>query len=70
MTTPLLTMKLHVPPILDENGNDPVCFRSHLLAAEQSIDPDLDQAAVYSLVAKLRDLGLPLLAVNYVEMES
>ena len=26
--------------------------------------PILDQAALYGLIAKLRDLGLPLLAVN------
>jgi len=26
-----------------------------------------DQAALYGLIAKLRDLGLPLLAVNSVE---
>ena len=27
----------------------------------------LDQAALYGLIAKLRDLGLPLLAMNSVE---
>jgi len=27
----------------------------------------VDQAALYGLIAKLRDLGLPLLAVNLVE---
>ena len=27
----------------------------------------LDQAALYGLISKLRDLGLPLLAVNSVE---
>jgi len=29
--------------------------------------PILDQAALYGLIAKLRDLGLPLLAVNSVK---
>ena len=29
----------------------------------------VDQAALYGLVAKLRDLGLPLLSVNSTEME-
>jgi hypothetical protein len=29
--------------------------------------PVVDQAALYGLVAKLRDLGLPLLAVNVLE---
>ena len=29
--------------------------------------PILDQAAMYGLIAKLRDLGLPLLAVNSVK---
>jgi hypothetical protein len=28
--------------------------------------PVVDQAALYGLIAKLRDLGLPLLAVNLV----
>ncbi|MDY7080156.1 MAG: hypothetical protein SXV54_25020 [Chloroflexota bacterium] len=28
-----------------------------------------DQAALYGLLAKLRDLGLPLLSVNRVEIE-
>ena len=27
----------------------------------------VDQAALYGLIAKLRDLGLPLLAVKFVE---
>lgn len=27
----------------------------------------VDQAALYGLIAKLRDLGLPLLAVNSIE---
>jgi hypothetical protein len=30
----------------------------------------VDQAALYGLVAKLRDLGLPLLSVRCVEVES
>ena len=29
--------------------------------------PVVDQAALYGLIAKLRDLGLPLLAVNAIE---
>ena len=29
----------------------------------------VDQAALYGLVAKLRDLGLPLISVNSVEVE-
>jgi hypothetical protein len=29
----------------------------------------VDQAALYGLIAKLRDLGLPLLAVNCVKQE-
>jgi hypothetical protein len=29
----------------------------------------VDQAALYGLIAKLRDLGLPLLAVNCVQQE-
>jgi hypothetical protein len=29
--------------------------------------PFVDQAALYGLVAKLRDLGLPLLAINVLE---
>ncbi len=29
-----------------------------------------DQAALYGLLAKLRNLGLPLVSVNSVEMES
>jgi hypothetical protein len=29
--------------------------------------PILDQAALYGLIAKLRDLGLPLVAVNSVQ---
>lgn len=29
--------------------------------------PIVDQAALYGLVAKLRDLGLPLLSVNCVD---
>ena len=28
-----------------------------------------DQSALYGLLAKLRDLGLPLLSVNHVEVE-
>ena len=28
-----------------------------------------DQAALHSLLAKIRDLGLPLIAVNYIESE-
>lgn len=28
-----------------------------------------DQAALYGLIAKLRDLGLPLLAVNFAEQD-
>jgi len=31
--------------------------------------PVVDQAALYGLVAKLRDLGLPLLAVNSVKQD-
>jgi len=31
--------------------------------------PILDQAALYGLIAKLRDLGLPLLAVNSVKQD-
>ena len=31
--------------------------------------PVADQAALYGLIAKLRDLGLPLLAVNSVEQD-
>ena len=31
--------------------------------------PILDQAALYGLIAKLRDLGLPLLAVNAVKQD-
>jgi hypothetical protein len=30
----------------------------------------VDQAALYGLIAKLRDLGLPLLAVQFVERVS
>jgi hypothetical protein len=30
----------------------------------------LDQSALYGLIAKLRDLGLPLVAVNPVDMVS
>ncbi len=29
----------------------------------------VDQASLYGLVAKLRDLGLPLISVNSVEVE-
>jgi hypothetical protein len=31
--------------------------------------PVVDQAALYGLIAKLRDLGLPLVSVNPSEME-
>jgi len=31
--------------------------------------PILDQAALYGLLAKLRDLGLPLMSVNRVEQD-
>ena len=31
--------------------------------------PVVDQAALYGLIAKLRDLGLPLLAVNSVDQD-
>jgi hypothetical protein len=33
------------------------------------VGPVADQAALYGLLLKLRDLGLPLLAVNRVEPE-
>jgi hypothetical protein len=32
--------------------------------------PILDQAALYGLVAKLRDLGLPLSSVNCIEVKN
>ena len=31
--------------------------------------PVADQAALYGLLRKVRDLGLPLLSVNYVELD-
>jgi hypothetical protein len=51
MTTPLLTTKLYIPPV-----------RPNLLTG-----PLVDQAALYGLLKKVRDLGMPLLSVNRVE---
>jgi hypothetical protein len=51
VTIPLLKTKLYIPPV-----------RPNLLTG-----PVVDQAALFGLLRKVRDLGLPLLSVNRIE---
>ena len=52
MTTPLLTTKLYIPP----NPAHPLT------------GPVVDQAALFGLLRKVRDLRMPLISVNRVKL--